>query len=128
MHYNALHKNINALVKQTYVLNSNRLKDAQRMLDALSPLQTIERYENVLRFYGLSVNNSMEAKLHENEKRIKATAAKLESLNPLSVLARGYAIAEKDGAVITGKNQLSEGDRFTLTFSDGQITAIAAGE
>ena len=128
MHYNALHKNINALVKQTYVLNSNRLKDAQRMLDALSPLQAIERYENVLRFYELSVNNSMEAKLHENEKHIKATAAKLESLNPLSVLARGYAVAEKDGAVITSKNQLSEGDRFTLTLSDGQITAIAAGE
>ena len=26
------------------------------------------------------------------------------------------------------QNQLSEGDRFTLTLSDGQITAIAAGE
>jgi exodeoxyribonuclease VII large subunit len=55
-------------------------------------------------------------------------AAKLEGLNPISVLSRGYSIAEKDGQVINSKSQLKQNDCFTLEFSDGKINAKAIGE
>ena len=69
-----------------------------------------------------------------NEKYIKKSneitkiSAKLESLNPLSVLSRGYSIAEKDGVVITSSSQLNMGDNFTLEFSDGKINATVNGD
>ncbi len=127
-HYNALHKNINALVKRKYDRRSKRLKDTQRLLEAHSPQKSFDRYDGAFRLYETRMRNAMEKRVHTSENRLKATAARLESLNPLSVLSRGYAVAEKDGAVITSKNQLSEGDRFTLTLSDGQVPAMVTGE
>ncbi|MER2080664.1 MAG: exodeoxyribonuclease VII large subunit [Ruminococcus sp.] len=124
--YNALHKNINALVKQRYDNCSKRLKDTQRMLEALSPQKSFDRYEGIFALCETRMRNAMEMKLAECENRVRATASKLESLNPLSVLARGYAVAEKDGAVITSKTQLKKGDEFTLTLTDGSVTAVVS--
>ena len=55
-------------------------------------------------------------------------ASKLEELNPLSVLARGYSIAEKDGKVISSKTQLEKDDEFMLEFLDGKIKSKVTGE
>ena len=46
----------------------------------------------------------------------------------MSVLARGYSVAEKDGEVLTKVAQLQTGDRFTLTLSDGSVTAQVTGD
>ena len=127
-HYNALHKNTNALVKQKYDVRSKRLKDTQRLLEAHSPQKSFDRYDGVFKLYETRMQHAMEKRVHASENRLKATSAKLESLNPLSVLTRGYAVAEKDGAVITSKNQLGGGDRFTLTLSDGKVNAMVTGE
>ena len=59
---------------------------------------------------------------------ITNAASKLESLNPMSVLLRGYSIAEKDGSVITSKLMINKDDLFTVRFSDGEIIAKATGE
>ena len=127
-HYTALHKNINALVKRKYDRCSKQIKDTQRLLDAHSPQKSFDRYDGVFKLYETRIQNAMEKRVHASENRLKATASKLESLNPLSVLTRGYAVAEKEGAVISSKTQLSEGDRFTLTLSDGQVPAMVTGE
>ena len=44
--------------------------------------------------------------------------------SPLAVLARGYCVAEKDGAVVRGVDRLAEGDRMKVRFYNGssQVT------
>lgn len=59
---------------------------------------------------------------------ITKTAAKLEGLNPVKILSRGYSIAEKDGKAVNSAKMLNSGDEFTLRFSDGEIKAKATGE
>ena len=59
---------------------------------------------------------------------ITKTAAKLEGLNPVKILSRGYSIAEKDGRAVNSAKMLNSGDEFTLRFSDGEIKAKATGE
>lgn len=51
--------------------------------------------------------------------------SRLTALNPLSVLSRGYALAEQDGHLVRSAEQVSAGDRLTLNFHDGVIGCVA---
>ena len=46
---------------------------------------------------------------------------KLEILNPLSTLKRGYTLAKKDGHYISKSKDLKKGDKLEIEFSDGKI-------
>lgn len=52
---------------------------------------------------------------------LSALAAKLDALSPLKILARGYAVASKDGKTVKSVKGLKKGDAFTLLLSDGSI-------
>lgn len=54
-----------------------------------------------------------------------ASAARLEALNPLSVLSRGYAAVSKDQKTITKASSVQSGDLLEVRFSDGTIKAVA---
>ena len=128
VHYQSLHKNINAVVKNIYETRSKRLQNTRRMMEALSPQKSFDRCEGNLKLLQNRMQNAVDRKCAECEKSLQAYASKLESLNPLSVLARGYAVAEKDGTVITAASQVQTGDKITLTFSDGKTNAVISGE
>ena len=52
------------------------------------------------------------------------SAAKLDALNPLSVLTRGYsAVFDRDGGVVSHVADLKPGDKVTLRMSDGRAEA-----
>ena len=46
---------------------------------------------------------------------------KLNALNPLSVMSRGYAVAEIDGNIIKSVKKIAKGDVLTVKFSDGTV-------
>ena len=50
---------------------------------------------------------------------LSEASARLDSLSPLKVLARGYAVCEKDGAAVTGIDALRQGDFLHVRFGDG---------
>ncbi len=54
--------------------------------------------------------------------RIAALAGRLESLSPLAVLSRGYAIAfDGEGRPLRSVEKLSPGDELTLRLNDGAV-------
>lgn len=58
---------------------------------------------------------------------LSASAAKLEALNPLSVISRGYsAVFNNEGALIKSINQVKKGDRIKFKTSDGNVSADVA--
>ena len=51
--------------------------------------------------------------------------SELRTLNPMSVISRGYsAVFDGGGALVKSIEQLNEGDRFTFRASDGEIDGI----
>ena len=60
----------------------------------------------------------LDAKKH----RFAASLGKLEALNPISVLARGYTITEKSGEIVKSALALKEGDELSIRFSDGKAS------
>lgn len=54
--------------------------------------------------------------------RLAATAGRLDAISPLKVLARGYAIAESRGKVLTKASQVRAGDPVRVRLSEGEIS------
>ena len=53
------------------------------------------------------------------------TAATLEALSPLAVLGRGYSMTfDRDNKLLTGTNDLYEGDEITTRFTDGTVQSV----
>lgn len=94
-----------------------------RQLEALSPMSAVELESRKLELLTSKLENSMDSIMKKAESNMKAEASRLEALNPVAVLARGYSIAEKDGRTIASKSMLSTGDKIKLTFSDGSVGA-----
>ena len=107
---------------------SNLITDMQRRLALVSPQKKISDYENKLRYYNDTIQKLVSEIYNEKANQITTLSSKLETLNPLSILSRGYSIAEKDGKVISSKTDLKLNDEFTLKLSDGKITAKVTGE
>ena len=58
----------------------------------------------------------------EKTKWIKLTS-KLDTLNPLKTLVRGYTLTEKDGKIVKNAKQLQKGDKINIKFQDGEREA-----
>ena len=100
----------------------------RRRLSVASPQEKIARYAERYATIAAVTDKLMSQTVYSKSGALKALASKLEELNPIAVLSRGYSIAEKDGEIISSITQLKPGDDFTLRLSDGELRATAAGE
>lgn len=62
--------------------------------------------------------------------KLEHIISKLEVLNPLNTLSRGYAIIKKDGKVLPSVKNMKKDDVVTITLNDGEVTSkiIKVGE
>jgi exodeoxyribonuclease VII large subunit len=66
--------------------------------------------------------------LREARTRLEGTAARLESVSPLAVLQRGYAlVSDPAGHPLTSAAAVKPGARLRLRFADGEVGAAADG-
>ena len=105
-----------------------RLENQQRRMSASSPKLKAEQLEKQLSAKSEKLTRFMNIYISDKENKLIAAKGKLDGLNPLNVLNRGYAIAEKDEKIITSSKQLKNGDDFTVILSDGKINAKVCGE
>ncbi len=85
------------------------------------PLQKINERAITLDILVKSIQNSIQNKLHKSKTSAVEIITKLDALSPLKTLARGYNIAEKDGKIITKKQDVNLEDKITLRFIDGNV-------
>jgi exodeoxyribonuclease VII large subunit len=68
----------------------------------------------------------LHAKLRESRAHLTGSVARLESVSPLAVLQRGYAlVSDAAGRPLTSAAKVSPGARLRLRFSDGEVGATA---
>lgn len=81
------------------------------------------RLDTLLRSLTTEINN----KLKQEKSIYVELVAKLDALSPLKTMARGYAIAQKDGKVIKSVNDLKQDDVIDLKLCDGTKQAKVLG-
>ena len=80
------------------------------------------------RVLGRLTDAPLRASLREARARLDGTAARLESVSPLAVLSRGYAlVTDRAGQPITSAAGVKPGARLGLRFADGEVRATADG-
>lgn len=65
-------------------------------------------------------------KLERLRTELARECARLEALNPLTVLARGYAVVTKDEKTLTHAADAAVGDEIGIRLSDGTLTACVS--
>ena len=119
---------ISAMLDRKIKTAQLRLENQQRRISASSPKIKAEQLEKQLSAKSEKLTRFMNIYISDKENKLIAAKGKLDGLNPLNVLNRGYAIAEKDEKIITSSKQLKNGDDFTVILSDGKINAKVCGE
>lgn len=64
---------------------------------------------------------AQERSLHTQRERLSALTAALDAMSPLKVLARGYTVTERDGALLSSVKQVELLDQLQVRFYDGTV-------
>ena len=86
--------------------------------------RTIEYNSNRLVLLNNNLNNSILNKLNNEKNRYLNTINKLEVLNPLLTIKRGYSITKINNKVITSTKDVKSKDKINIEVTDGTINAI----
>lgn len=88
------------------------------------PRQALGRARERLNAGRMRLERTMERDLHASAAAISALTARLNSLSPLAVLDRGYAlVVDADGGLVRSAKQVAPGDRLTTRLHDGAFTS-----
>ena len=74
-----------------------------------------------------ALDRGMRRALLEKQHAFQVAAEKLEMLNPLHVIRRGYSVVEKDGAAVRSVKELAAGDGILVRLADGSFDAVVGG-
>jgi exodeoxyribonuclease VII large subunit len=117
------------------ILMNQMVRHAHLRADALSgslaPAQLRARLaEARVRFDSAytGCNSAIESQIDEARKRLGLAAASLDALSPLSVLQRGYAVAQsEDGKLLRDAKQVSVGDSVKVRLASGRLSTQVQG-
>lgn len=97
---------ISAMLDRKIKTAQLRLENQQRRMSASSPKLKAEQLEKQLSAKSEKLTRFMNIYISDKENKLIAAKGKLDGLNPLNVLNRGYAIAEKDEKSLPHQNSL----------------------
>ncbi len=109
-----------SVIEKKINVDKEKLGLIRGKLKLLSPSNMIDdRMNTVALLYSKSLS-LIESSLHDETGRFGVLCAKLDTMNPIKVLTRGYSITVKDEKIISSVNDLHQGDIIKVKLSDGE--------
>ena len=126
-----LKRKINNVNARMELLCEQRIKILKEKLTALSnsrvltnPMNFIDDRKMALGMTEDKLITRMSTLLERKKSSLASHTAKLDALNPLSVVARGYsAVFDDEGKLIKSVSQTKKGDMVSFMVTDGKISA-----
>lgn len=108
---------------------THRLEVARRTLDQLAsrpalrqPLRRVHDLGQRLDDTAARLHRAARQRLTHESDRVAALAARLDTLSPLNVLARGYSLTRTaDGRLVRAAADVVPGDRLVTRLADGEV-------
>ena len=123
-------------LKNTLNIYENRLKQSLlRKLENLklqyqSSLNKLKKPTNNINEYRMKIDhliqimfNNINLKIINNRNELLKINNKIELVNPLAVIERGYTLIEKDGVIVREASKLKKGDKINIRFKDNKKEA-----
>jgi len=116
-------------IRESVARRARRHRAQQFLLDAFNPRRRLSEMRTRLVGADGRLLTGWERRRHAADARLRSAAAGLESLSPLAVLARGYAVcwnAERT-AVVRDAASVSPGDRVHVRLDRGELECDVRG-
>lgn len=113
------------LLMAKYQTHKQRLQGLLKRRVFQFPLERLHEQERRVDDWDDRVQRAMRVRVQRAKQKIEATAAQLESLSPLNVLARGYSLTRTvpAQAVVRSVTQVAVGDAVEIMLADGSVRA-----
>ena len=96
----------------------------EKMILLNSPASKLERLRLGIGNLCLRLDTSLQKHIADSKGRVSEMAARLDGLNPLSVLSRGYSAVQNDsGRMVGSARELTVGEKVSIIMSDGSAEA-----
>lgn len=105
----------------------------RRMLNQFAQSRVFARPEQMLDNFRMrldereaNLGRAVGQTLLQKKQSTARVAGKLEALNPLAVLSRGYATVSREGISVTSIEQINDNDTLDIRFADGSVRATVS--
>lgn len=128
---NMLRQSLDTALSRMHSAMSRRIKALRRHYKMIasspvltSPYRYVETKKNSLNFLNSRLQSAQRLSVNRQKQRYLMLVGKLDAMSPLKVLARGYAMVQKnDNSIVRSIHQLESGDGLEIRISDGVISA-----
>ena len=119
---------LSSLMDKKLIENNNIISEMSTKLLSLSPDDKIAKLYNDLDFLSQKYENNSNRIFQNTANKIELLATKLESLNPISTLKRGYSVVTNNDKTVTSVKDVKNGDTLAINVTDGKIISKVIGE
>ncbi len=119
---------LSSLMDKRLIENNNIVSEMTTKLLSLSPDDKIAKLYNDLDFLSQKYENISNRIFQNTANKIELLATKLESLNPVSILKRGYSVVTNNDKTVTSVKDVKNGDTLAINITDGKIISKVIGE
>src|SRR5581483_4757376 len=110
------------------LLAKKRLEACERSFRLRAPAERARVLRTRLDEIERGLERAVRAALTKSEQALAGAAGKLDTLSPLKVLARGFSLTTKDGAIVRDAATLAPGDEITTRLASGRVRSRVLSE
>lgn len=122
MRTDALARRAESALIRKYERAGEALSRLSELLSVVGVSRQIENRRDLILDYRARAQYAANSIITAERTRLSVAAEKLTVINPLSVLSRGYSIAEGKRGIISSVRQVSPLENISLTLSDGVLS------
>mgnify|MGYP000951697632 FL=1 len=108
-------------IREYYSEEVQQVKILQHRLESLSPLWQVQRYQEQLHQQERLLHSNMAVIYDHKVAEAKRLSDALLMLDTSRIVARGYAILQKNERVIESSQDIKKKDQLTILMRDGQV-------
>lgn len=108
-------------IREYYSEEVQQVKILQHRLESLSPLRQVQRYQEQVHQQERLLRSNMAVIYDHKVAEARRLSDALLMLDTSRIVARGYAIIQKNETVIESSQDIKEKDQLTILMRDGQV-------
>ena len=123
-----LKQNVNYYVdaytkRMKFIFENTKMKlmNYDKRLDANNPINTLKHKHQILDSYNERMNMLIYRIIENKKHQYDMKKSYLDSLNPLSIMDKGYSISKVNDKIVTDVNEVKENDILTTQMKNGVI-------
>jgi exodeoxyribonuclease VII large subunit len=108
---------------------NERWSGLSRRLQASAPIHRVQKSKLELERINYNILICFKIIIEKNQSALRETWAKLEALNPMAVLRRGYSVTRRlpDGRVVTDPDHVALGQDLEVMVAEGTLFCNVKG-